>query len=422
MKLMDFGIAKAMADRKLTMTGTTLGSLFYMSPEQVKGVTTLDARSDLYSVGVSLYEIVTGTRPFKGDSDYSLMVAHLEQQPVPPIQLDPTLPPGLNEIIMTAIQKDPANRFQTAQAFRGALESVKQSLAPPAGAKPGVAAAAPAPPHVAPTQTAGVLMPPPSPAPYAAPAPPPPYYAAPVSPPPAQAASHRGLYMALGGVLVVAILALAAIYLPGWYRARAGAGQPPVVDQQQPPAQQQGEAARQSGAPATETPLEAAAQPPGQTPTSTQPPSSAVQTPATSVQPPSSALRTPRQTPPSRTAPAQTPAGSVEPPVQPEHATAPPPQPGPPPVDQAALERQRERLGMLAARANAVRGTLQNLEQQQRSMGVGLRGDISASWKRMEFLLDEAEAALKRQDLAAARRNLENAERETDKLEQFLGR
>jgi eukaryotic-like serine/threonine-protein kinase len=415
-KLMDFGIAKAMADRKLTMTGTTLGSLFYMSPEQVKGVATLDARSDLYSVGVSLYEIVTGTRPFKGDSDYSLMVAHLEQQPVPPIQLDPTLPPGLNEIIMTAIQKEPAQRFQSAQAFRGALESVKQSLAPPAGVKPGVAAAAPAHSPVAPTQTAGVLMPPPSPAPYATPAPPPPYYAAPAPPPPAQAASHRGLYMALGGVLVVAVLALAAIYLPGWYRARAGGAQtPPVVDQQHPPTQQQGAAA-------TETSLEAAAQPPGQTPTSTQPPSSALQTPGTSVQPPSSALRTPRQTPPSRTAPARTPAGAVEPPVQPEHATAPPQQPGPPPVDQAALERQRERLGLLAARSNAVRGTLQNLEQQQRSQGLGLRGDISASWKRMEFLLDEAEAALKRQDLAAAKRNLENAERETDKLEQFLGR
>jgi serine/threonine-protein kinase len=425
-KLMDFGIAKAMADRKLTMTGTTLGSLFYMSPEQVKGVSTLDGRSDLYSVGVSLYEIVTGVRPFKGDSDYSLMVAHLEQQPVPPIQLDPTLPPGLNEIIMTAIQKDPAQRFQTAQAFRGALESVKQSLAPPAGAKPGVAAAAPVPRPVAPTQTAGVLMPPPSPSsyaapvpppPYAAPASPPPYYAAPAPPPPAQVASHRGLYMALGGVLVVAVLAVAAIYLPGWYRARAGAGQPPVVDQQQPPVQQQAEAARQSGGSATETPLEAAAQPPGQVPTTS------AQTPATSVQPPSIAVRTPRQTPPSRTDTARTPAGAVEPPVQPEHATAPPQQPpGPPPVDQAALERSRERLGMLAARSNAVRGTLQNLEQQQRSMGVGLRGDISASWKRMEFLLDEAEAALKRQDLAAAKRNLDNAERETDKLEQFLGR
>jgi hypothetical protein len=91
-------------------------------------------------------------------------------------------------------------------------------------------------------------------------------------------------------------------------------------------------------------------------------------------------------------------------------------------IDEAALDRARERLGLLGARVNAVRGTLQNLEQQQRSQGVGLRTDISASWKRMEFLMDEAEAALKRQDLKAAKRNLDNAERETDKLEQFLGR
>jgi serine/threonine-protein kinase len=444
-KLMDFGIAKAMADRKLTMTGTTLGSLFYMSPEQVKGITTLDGRSDLYSVGVSLYEIVTGTRPFKGDSDYSIMVAHLEQQPVPPIQLDPTLPPGLDEVILTAIQKDPADRFQTAQAFRGALESVKQSLAPPVGGKPAVGAAA-APPAMAPTQTGGVLRQPPAPAPqatpvppasmpappYAAPAPPPPYaapvpppqyaapgpppqYAAP-GPPPAPPASHRGLYMALGGILVVAVLAVAAIYLPGWYRARAGGAQtPPVVDQQQPPAQQQTEAAKPPVEPGAQTPLEPAAQPPGQGP------AASAQPPATSVQPPSSTGQTPRQPPPTRTGSTQPPVGAVEPPVQPQHATA-APQQIPPPVNQEALDRARERLGMLAARANAVRGSLQNLEQQQRSTGVGLRIDISASWKRMEFLLDEAEAALKRQDLAAAKRNLDNAERETDKLEQFLGR
>lgn len=221
--------------------------------------------------------------------------------------------------------------------------------------------------------------------------------------------------MALGGVLVVAVLAVAAIYLPGWYRARAGAQTPPVVDQRQ------GETAKQSvPPPATETPLEAAALPPGQSP------AASVQTPATPAQLPTSTLQTSRQTPPSRTVPPRTPAGSAEPPVpqpvQPEHATAPPPQPGPPPVDQAALDRVSERLGLLAARANAVRGTLQNLEQQQRSMGVGLRGDISASWKRMEYLMDQAESALKRQDLTAAKRNLENAERETDKLEQFLGR
>jgi uncharacterized protein YicC (UPF0701 family) len=77
---------------------------------------------------------------------------------------------------------------------------------------------------------------------------------------------------------------------------------------------------------------------------------------------------------------------------------------------------------MLSARANAVRGTLQRLEEQQRKEGYGLRGDISASWKRMEHLLDQAEKAIQGQDLGAARRNLNLAEHEADKLEKFLGR
>ena len=77
-KLMDFGIARAGEERSLTMTGTTMGSLSYMSPEQVKGEAT-DARSDLYSVGVSLYEFVTGQRPFTASSDYSIMAAHVKE-------------------------------------------------------------------------------------------------------------------------------------------------------------------------------------------------------------------------------------------------------------------------------------------------------------------------------------------------------
>src|ERR1043165_7499501 len=91
-KLMDFGIAKSATDRKLTMTGTTMGSLYYMSPEQITGVESLDARSDLYSVGVSLYELVTGKRPFDGDSQFAIMSAHLQKVPVPPITIDPSLP------------------------------------------------------------------------------------------------------------------------------------------------------------------------------------------------------------------------------------------------------------------------------------------------------------------------------------------
>ena len=122
-KLMDFGIARAGEERSLTMTGTTMGSLSYMSPEQVKGEAT-DARSDLYSVGVSLYEFVTGQRPFIATSDYSIMAAHVKETPKPPVELHPGLPAALNEIILMAIAKDPAQRFQTADAFRNALSSV----------------------------------------------------------------------------------------------------------------------------------------------------------------------------------------------------------------------------------------------------------------------------------------------------------
>ena len=80
--------------------------------------------SDLYSLGVSLYEMCTNRRPFQGDSDYSIMAAHLNSVPVAPIELDPSLPAALNDIILMSIAKDPEHRFQTADAFRKALNSV----------------------------------------------------------------------------------------------------------------------------------------------------------------------------------------------------------------------------------------------------------------------------------------------------------
>ncbi|HTZ94789.1 MAG TPA: protein kinase [Terriglobales bacterium] len=126
-KVMDFGIARSGGDRGMTMTGTTMGSLCYMSPEQVKGQE-VDVRSDVYSMGVSLYELVTGERPFRADSDFSLMTAQVEQPPKPPIQIRPDLPPALNEIILTAMAKDPTKRFQSADAFRNALGTVRKGL------------------------------------------------------------------------------------------------------------------------------------------------------------------------------------------------------------------------------------------------------------------------------------------------------
>src|SRR5712692_5449744 len=109
-KLMDFGIARSGNDVGLTVIGTTVGSLAYMSPEQVK-CGPIDARSDLYSLGVSLYEMVTGQMPFKGDSDFSIMQAQLQQTPRPPIEVNPNLPEPLNQIILIAMSKEPARKI-----------------------------------------------------------------------------------------------------------------------------------------------------------------------------------------------------------------------------------------------------------------------------------------------------------------------
>ena len=108
-KLTDFGLAKLPTDLRLTKTGMMVGSLYYMSPEQVRAVPDVDPRSDLYSVGAVLYEMVTGAKPFDGDSAFAIMLAQVGQDPRAPISLEPALLPGLNEVILRALAKDPRN-------------------------------------------------------------------------------------------------------------------------------------------------------------------------------------------------------------------------------------------------------------------------------------------------------------------------
>ncbi len=127
LKLMDFGIARASTERALTQTGTTLGSIDYMSPEQIMGQP-VDARSDIYSIGVTLYEMVTGQRPFNGSSDFELMAAHVNQAPRPVLELEPWLPAELNATIMCAIAKRPADRYPTVESLRHALSNVGQGM------------------------------------------------------------------------------------------------------------------------------------------------------------------------------------------------------------------------------------------------------------------------------------------------------
>ena len=129
-KLTDFGLAKTATDVRLSHSGVPLGSPWYMSPEQVRGETAVDARSDIYSLGVVLYEIATGSKPFDLASSFEVMRAQLEAPPLAPIERAPELPAKLNQIILTAMAKDPDRRFQSAKQFYAALEPVQTASSP----------------------------------------------------------------------------------------------------------------------------------------------------------------------------------------------------------------------------------------------------------------------------------------------------
>ncbi len=122
-KLTDFGIARSAFDRNLTQTGLALGSLYYMSPEQVQAQPA-DQRSDIYSLGVTFYEMVTGKRPIEGTSEYAILNAHLTMVPPSPGSLNPAVPIMLGAAIMKAMAKQPGERFQTASEFREALRLI----------------------------------------------------------------------------------------------------------------------------------------------------------------------------------------------------------------------------------------------------------------------------------------------------------
>jgi len=371
-KLMDFGIARSAQD--VTATGVTLGSLDYMSPEQVKAEPT-DARSDLYSVGVSLYEMVTGQRMFSSTSSYSVMEAQVKQMPRPPIEVQPSLPKALNDIIMVAIAKEPAARFQSADAFRNALSGVNVSAA---AASAGVTPV---------QQQSAVITPPPiarpappTPAPPT-PAPQPSAYATPVQQP-VRGTRH------VGWILGAAIVVLVAIF--GGTQVFRSHNQNPALNTAAP-----------SGA----------AQPALPSPTAQPPAASNAASPAAEPNAPSAA--------PPQPAPK---------PHRVDHSTppAPPVDNGPSAEERAAQKKLLDDLenenDHLDSRAAAVESSLDALEQQMRQSGLGLRGDMVAARSNLRTDLAKAKQALDGNDTDRARKYLDQASHEVEKLEGFLGR
>jgi serine/threonine-protein kinase len=119
-KVTDFGIARAGASDGLTQTGSVMGTATYFSPEQAQGLP-VDGRSDVYALGVVLYEMVCGVPPFTGDSPVAVAYKHVREDPIAPSERNPEVPPDLEQIIMTSLAKDPEQRYQTADDMRADL-------------------------------------------------------------------------------------------------------------------------------------------------------------------------------------------------------------------------------------------------------------------------------------------------------------
>jgi beta-lactam-binding protein with PASTA domain/predicted Ser/Thr protein kinase len=128
-KVMDFGIARALADSAATMTATAqvIGTAQYLSPEQARGER-VDARSDIYSTGCVLYELLTGRPPFQGDSPVAIAYQHVREEAPPPSQLDPSIPQWANAIVMKALTKDANYRYQSASEMRADIQRASQGM------------------------------------------------------------------------------------------------------------------------------------------------------------------------------------------------------------------------------------------------------------------------------------------------------
>lgn len=221
-KVMDFGIARAVADTSSTMTQTAavIGTAQYLSPEQARGET-VDARSDLYSAGCLLYELLVGRPPFTGDSPVSVAYQHVREAPTPPSQLDSEVTPAMDAIVLKALAKSPADRYQSAAEMSADIRRLLSGQQVQAGAPPAPIAptalrpAVPGPASMPSAQTSVFAQYRPQPGPHTGPV------------PLAPASAHTGplpqvtrlpepqrrggrLWPVVTGVLLVALVALTA--------------------------------------------------------------------------------------------------------------------------------------------------------------------------------------------------------------------
>jgi serine/threonine-protein kinase len=319
-------------------------------------------------VGVSLYELVTGKRPFEGDSQFSIMAAHLKKTPAPPTSLNPSLPAALNDVIQRSLAKAPAKRFQTAEEFRQALRGVL----PATSATTPITAFG----TTAPRKEFGLTQP----------------------SVPEVRRSYRSLWMAAGAI--AAVLTIVIVVQVGPWKSTRASQAPAAVK------------------PAVVTPVSPEPVPTKPAPTTPEP---AGRTPAPAPEAPRRAE--PRVTPvPPPAAPPANPSPAPLTPPPDREPLPPPPTPREDPARRAELQQIREQLAMLSARAGACNDGLKSLTQSQGAVGLGLRSDIAGAANLMNTFIQGANNALDAGDAPKAKDLMEKAESQVERIEKFLGR
>jgi serine/threonine protein kinase len=223
-KVMDFGIAKVMGARGMTKTGTQMGTGWYMSPEQVLNKP-VDIRSDIYSLGVTLYQMLTAHVPFEGTSEFEIMSGHIQTPPPLPTQFYPYIPKGVENAVLKALSKNPNDRFQTVEEFGAALERPDDfafgASAPAAAVERPAQNGSPSPPRPAQRpadMTATIIVAPAGGIPRTPPTPPP---TPPVTPAPmGTLPPAKPLFATKQSKMIAGAAALVAVALMSWFTLR----------------------------------------------------------------------------------------------------------------------------------------------------------------------------------------------------------
>ena len=466
-KILDFGLAKVTKQPsssggdnslttmvedpdQLTTPGMALGTAAYMSPEQVRAKE-LDARTDLFSFGVVLYEMASGQLPFRGETSGVIFDGILNRVPISSVRLNPDLPVALEEIINKALEKDRNLRYQHASEMRSDLSRLQrdtqvrpspiageeiaglQSQARTANSSKNSSPSTPKPQTVHDSANKELSKNIGAPAvPVAVPVPPPAQQVQARVPLPVVASTgsgKRGFYMGLGALVVVGVLFAAGFYLPRRLMIHAGEGKavfpakpgaggqlnpqpsPPASAVAAPPATpaasaggatpaQSNQAAvpEQTSGPAAADTSGSAASHPEAAGNIKHSSGGSQETPASAAKRRAAAEHAQAQSEAAATANAQAQAAAA---------------------DLKEAEAQEDQLN---GRAASVSQSLDNLKSRQSAQGYGLRGDVVSAEQRMQSYMSKAQAALQRQDGPTAKKYFEQADQEISFLEKFLGR